>query len=177
MRSLLFCRAKDSEQSAGFRSVQRDWQQRLLVLGGTGLDGAGSTLGALKRQEGIVLARWLAKRWGRKQAAGPRDSGTSFAVESLEPRLLLSGVLGNEEPYALPSDIGLAPLAAIQIDTLAQDATADTLLQGLSISPSPSISVEVQGDVEGSGSVEVLDGQPVEPGILLDQLAALSLSS
>jgi hypothetical protein len=127
-----------------------------------------------------VLAGWWATRWGKRPpAAGAHEGETNFAVESLEPRLLLSGVLGNEDPYALRCDANpapdLAPLAAIEIDSSICDSPTDPQFEGLQVSLAPSLSEAVQGGVEGSGSAEVLNGQPVELQISLDQPASVSL--
>ena len=87
----------------------------------------------------IVVIGRLAKWWaGKKSLATTDGRQPSFAVESLEPRLLLSAVFGSEEVDPIRIDVNptasVIPVAAIEVSTDTSDCATDAQLDSLQLS-------------------------------------------
>ena len=119
-----------------------------------------------------MLGEWLAGLVGRKGADARRDAACC-ALESLEPRILLSAVLPSEEPDALRVEIdpvvSSAPLAAIEIGVNATDEVPGAPFEGLRLDLVSNVFEEVQGDLGDPGLADIVDGQSAESGFAVDQ--------
>ncbi len=122
------------------------------------------------------LGKWWA---GKKSLAATDGRQASFAVESLEPRLLLSAVFGSEEIDPIRIDVNptasVIPVAAIEVSTDTSDCATDTQLDSLQLFLTPNATDETQADNGGSDSA-IVDSQPAESGIETDQLLSTDLS-
>ena len=127
----------------------------------------------------MVIGR-LAKWWAGKSSLATTDGRQpGFAVESLEPRLLLSAVFGSEEVDPIRIDVNptasVIPVAAIEVSTDTSDGATDAQLDGLQLFLTPNATDETQADNGGSDST-IVDSQPAESGIETDQLLSTDLS-
>jgi hypothetical protein len=112
----------------------------------------------------VVIGR-LGRWWASKKPSATTDSRpTSFAVESLEPRLLLSATLGSEDPHALRVDVdptaNVSPIAAMEVDAQGYDSASDAQSHGLHLSLPANGSEETQEDVMGTVPAAAGDSQP-----------------
>ncbi len=123
----------------------------------------------------------LGKWWAGKKSLATTDSRqASFAVESLEPRLLLSAVFGSEQVDPIRIDVNptasVIPVAAIiEVSADTSDSATDAQLDSLQLFLTPNASDETQAENGGSDST-IVDSQPAESGIETDQLLSTDLS-